>query len=653
MTKDGRNRVIIENITPQVDEGLYPAKRTVGETVEVTADIFADGHDHIRARVAWKAPGKRSWSYAELVQSVNDHWYGSFLTDKKGAWSFCLEAWVDHFYTWYKGFLKKAGAGQHLAVELLEGANYLEQLLSSPGKKDSKSLKYYSGLFRDEKQYEKALAEALSDTFSDLVEKYPLVEKVTRSGEYLVICEFERANFSSWYEFFPRSAAAEKGKHGTFKDCIKLLPRVAELGFDVLYFPPIHPIGEVNRKGKNNAVTAQDGEPGSPWAIGSRLGGHKAIHPELGTLEDYKALVKEANNLGIDIALDIAFQCAPDHPWVKEHPSWFRWRPDGTVQYAENPPKKYQDILPINFESDDWENLWQELLSVVEYWIDQGVTIFRVDNPHTKPIRFWQWLIEEVNKKYEDIIFLSEAFTRPRVMGSLAKVGFTQGYTYFTWRVTKDEIIQYMTELVEGNSRNFFRPNFWPNTPDILPYHIQRDGENIFVIRYALAATLSSNYGMYGPVLEYYEQRPVEGKEEYLDSEKYEVKYHNWNVKNRLTEVIKTVNQARKENPALQSTWNIHFCYVENNNLIAYLKTTNDRSNIILTVVNLDPYNRQNGFVQIPRERLGITDGINLHLMDLVTGNHYQWTEEWNYIELDPYRMPFHLFKVEVRESNL
>ncbi len=532
-------------------------------------------------------------------------------------------------------------------------ALHLKEILKIADKEDGELISHYLTLFEDPDRYEEAHSAALSDSMTYLVRKYPLPVNVTKSKEFQVQSEFSRANFTAWYEFFPRSASHKKGVHGTFKDCEKLLPRIAELGFDVLYFPPIHPIGELNRKGKNNAANAKPGDHGSPWAIGSKLGGHKDIHPELGTLRDYKSLIKKAKSLGIDIALDIAFQCAPDHPYVKENPQWFKWRPDGTVQYAENPPKKYQDILPINFECDDWKNLWDELLSVITYWIDQGVNIFRVDNPHTKPIPFWQWVIAEVNKKYDNIIFLSEAFTRPKVMAGLAKAGYTQGYTYFTWRVTKAQIIEYMNELVYGKSRNYFRPNFWPNTPDILPYHLQHANENIFVARYALAATLSSNYGMYGPVYEHYENVPVKDKEEYLNSEKYEIKYFNWKVKNRLTEVIRLVNKARRENEALQSTWNISFCSIENDNLIAYLKTTVDGSNCILTVVNLDPHHRQAGFVNIPKNQLGIQGGINLSLRDLITGSEYRWTEEWNYVELDPGFMPFHLFKVEVKESNI
>jgi starch synthase (maltosyl-transferring) len=468
-----------------------------------------------------------------------------------------------------------------------------------------------------------------------------------------VVVEQEKALFSTWYELFPRSASLESGKHGNFKDCIRLLPRIAAMGFDVLYLPPIHPIGKVNRKGKNNSVRSQPGEPGSPWAIGSDEGGHKSIHRELGTLDDYKALIAAAKKSGIDIAMDIAFQCAPDHPYVKEHPQWFRQRPDGTIQYAENPPKKYQDIYPFNFETDDWQALWNELKSVFEYWIAQGVTIFRVDNPHTKPFRFWEWLIAEINRQSPDVIFLSEAFTKPKVMASLAKGGFTQSYTYFTWRVSKQEIIDYINELVHGPSRNYFRPNFWPNTPDILPYHLQHQGENSFIIRYVLAATLSASYGMYGPAYEFYENAPVESKEEYLNSEKYEIRHYDWKKTNRMTDIISMMNRFRKENKALQSTWNTVFLPLENSNLLAFVKATDDFSNIILTVVNLDPHAGQTGYVRIPRELLRLGDTINLKLKDLMTDEQYTWTQEWNFVYLDPHKMPFHLFLVEIHESNM
>jgi starch synthase (maltosyl-transferring) len=647
MENTGQVRVIIENVQPQVDGGLYPAKRTPGERVDVTADIFGDGHDHIRAHVLYKKKHAPEWTTLEMQHTGNDHWHAVFTIANQGEYIFTVMAWVDHFETWYDGFKKKAAANVDVKVELLEGILFLQKLAA--GK--NKDLLAAAERLKDE--YSDAVAYVLSADFHDLVHRYPLIEHAKQYGKELtIVSEHTKANYSSWYELFPRSASLE-GKHGTFKDVIRLLPRVEAMGFDVLYLPPIHPIGAVNRKGKNNSVTATPGEPGSPWAIGSDEGGHKSVHPELGTLEDYRRLIKEAKKLGIDIALDLAFQCAPDHPYVKEHPEWFKLRPDGSIQYAENPPKKYQDIYPFNFETENWKALWEELKSVITFWIDQGVKIFRVDNPHTKPIPFWQWAIAEVNKEYQDVIFLAEAFTRPKIMASLGKIGFTQSYTYFTWRVSKHEIMEYMNELVFSASRNYFRPNFWPNTPDILPYHVQHQGENIFIIRFILAATLSSNYGLYGPPYEFYENIPVEGKEEYFNSEKYEVKKYDWKKTNRMTDIISMVNKMRKKHPALQSTWNIQFCAIENPNLIAYLKATDDLSNIILVVVNLEPHSRQSGYVQIPKGRLKLGDRINLKLHDVMTDEHYTWTQEWNYVEIDPFKMPFHLFTLEVHESYL
>lgn len=642
----GQSRVIIENVQPQVDQGLYPAKRTIGESVDVTADIFGDGHDHIRAHLQFKHQSAANWEVVELNHTGNDSWHASFIASQKGTYAFKIIAWVDHFDTWYDGFKKKAAANVDVKLELKEGAIILETLA---GKTNAELLKYAARL-RDN-DYSKAIATVLREEFSKLVHEYPWITFETRTEkEFLVSVEHTKANFSSWYELFPRSASLD-GSHGTFKDVIKLLPRIHAMGFDVLYMPPIHPIGKINRKGKNNNVRAEKGEVGSPWAIGSDEGGHKAVHAELGTLDDYKRLIEEALKYGIDIALDLAFQCAPDHPYVKEHPEWFKQRPDGSIQYAENPPKKYQDIYPFNFETDDWKELWDELKSVIVFWIEQGVKIFRVDNPHTKPIPFWQWAIAEVNKSHPDIIFLSEAFTRPKIMASLAKVGFTQGYTYFTWRVSKSEIIEYMNELVHGQSRNYFRPNFWPNTPDILPYHLQHQGENSFILRLALAATLSSNYGIYGPAYEFYDNTPVPGKEEYLNSEKYEIKKYDWKRTNRTTDIIALLNKARKTYAALQSTWNIQFCSIEDPNLLAFIKSTPDLSSIILVIVNLDPNNKHAGYVQLPKGRLRLGDRINVKLHDLVTDEHYTWTQEWNYVELDPYKMPFHLFKLDVHES--
>lgn len=647
---NGKRRVIIENVQPLVDGGLYPAKRTIGELVDVSATIFGDGHDHIRAEVLYKVKGATKWNVAELSPSFNDEWKGTFKVEEKGTYVFTINAWIDHFDTWYDGFKKKAEAKVDVTVELQEGVIFLQRLAG----KTNKELLNLAKRLDSKNNYGEAIDIVLSDAFSRIVHQYPLRENETiLDKEVEIIVESAKANFSAWYEFFPRSSSLEAGKHGTFQDCIRLLPRVSAMGFDVLYFPPIHPIGKINRKGKNNNVRAEKGEHGSPWAIGSDEGGHKSILPALGTLDDFKKLVQEAKRLGIDVAMDIAFQCAPDHPYVKEHPEWFKQRPDGSIQYAENPPKKYQDIYPFNFENDNWQGLWEELKSVFLFWMEQGVHIFRIDNPHTKPIPFWKWVIEEVHQVNPDIIFLSEAFTRPKIMASLAKVGFTQGYTYFTWRVSKQELTDYVNDLVHGPSRNYFRPNFWPNTPDILPYHLQYQGENSFILRYALAATLSSNYGVYGPSYEFYENTPIEGKEEYYNSEKYEIRNYDWKRTNRMTDIMSLLNKIRKENEALHSTWNTQFCTIENNQVIAYLKATEDLSNIILVVVNLDPNNNQGGYIQLPKSTLKLGEKINVKLHDLITNEHYTWTQEWNFVDLNPHKMPFHLFKVEIHESNM
>ncbi len=645
----GKSRVMIENIQPQVEGGLFAAKRTVGERVEVKADIFGDGHDHIRAEISYKFGDKGESKWVEMLPTVNDQWSASFYVNEKGSYYFSIRAWVDHFDTWFDGFKKKAAAKVDVKVELMEGAAYLRIV----GKEDQKILALAIKL-EDKTREQAAIDTVLSDGFAKIVHEFPLRQHETVSEkEFEIIVEHKKALFNSWYELFPRSSSLNPGVHGTFLDTIKLLPRIAAMNFDVLYLPPIHPIGKVNRKGKNNSTKSLAGEPGSPWAIGSDEGGHKSIHRELGTMDDYKKLIKAAKAFNIDIAFDMAFQCAPDHPYVKEHPEWFKQRPDGSIQYAENPPKKYQDIYPFNFETEHWKELWEELKSVIFFWIDAGVTIFRVDNPHTKPIPFWQWVIAEVNKKYSDIVFLAEAFTRPKIMASLAKVGFTQSYTYFTWRTSKDEIIEYMNELTLGPSRNYFRPNFWPNTPDILPWHLQYQDENIFIIRLSLAATLSASYGMYGPAFEFCENIPVEGREEYFNSEKYEIKSYDWRKTSRMTDIVTLLNKARNENAALQSTWNLQFCSVDNPNIIAYLKSTDDLSNIIMVVVNLDPLGKQSGYVQVPREKLNLGARVNLKLRDLITEENYTWTQEWNYVDLEPNKMPFHLFKVDIHESQM
>ncbi|MEL6918834.1 MAG: alpha-1,4-glucan--maltose-1-phosphate maltosyltransferase, partial [Bacteroidota bacterium] len=501
-------------------------------------------------------------------------------------------------------------------------------------------------LFQDDSSYDAAIAEASSVDLHQLFLKYPQRFLVNTSRALGIYVDRKKANYSTWYEFFPRSSAAEEGKHGTFKDCERLLPRIAQMGFDTLYFPPVHPIGEVNRKGKNNTTHALEGDSGVPWGIGSKFGGHKSIHPELGTEKDFKTIIKKAGELQIEIAMDLAFQAAPDHPYIDSNPEWFRKRPDGTMQYAENPPKKYQDIVNFYFETKEYKELWEELLSIALHWVEMGIRIFRVDNPHTKPYYFWNWLIAEVKKEYPDVLFLAEAFSRPKVMQQLAKQGFSQSYTYFTWRVRKHELIEYMVELTQTDMREYYRPNFWPNTPDINPYHLQGANEAMHLLRYALAATLSGNIGIYGPVFEYMVTEAMPGKEEYLNSEKYEVRHWDWSVENKLMRVITKINEARSVHGSLQQTNNIRFCHIENEQLLAFYKWNDDRTDETLIIVSLDPHYAQQGTVQLPMEDLGIHHGQAINLHDVITDNGYIWDNEWNFVELHP-TLPFHLFHIK------
>ncbi len=647
MTEQGLQRVIVEHVTPEIDAGRFYVKKIAGETVKVEADIFTDGHDHIGARLLYKHEAEKKWQHVPMHPTSNDRWQATFDVPKTGFYSYTVTGWVDHALTWHEGFFKKLQDAQHMDVELLIGAGLLEGMLPAATKADQKQISKIVALMRDAGKYDLAVKAVLGKEVHHFIDQYPNLENATTySRELKVYVDREKAGFSSWYCFFPRSASRVEGKHGTFKDCEALLPRIAEMGFDVLYFPPIHPIGHTFRKGKNNAVNALPGDDGVPYAIGSEEGGHKAILKDLGTLGDFKHLVKEAAAHGLEIALDFAIQCSPDHPYVKQHPKWFKWRPDGTVQYAENPPKKYQDILPINFENDDWQNLWQELKSILDYWCEQGIRIFRVDNPHTKSFHFWEWCIAEVQKKYPGTIFLSEAFTKPKVMKQLAKLGYTQSYTYYVWRNSKHELIEYMTELTQTEMKDYFRPNFWPNTHDINPYPLQGGIESSFIVRYFMAATLASNYGIFGPVYELMYYDPYPGKEEYLNSEKYEVRHWDWEERNKLTDVITKVNAARKVNPALQSTNNIKFCDIHNDMLLAYYKKAED--NHILCVVNLDPFNKQWGLVQTPLFEMGIWPGQDFTAFDILTGRSYIWNQEWNYVELDPGYLPVHLFKIEL-----
>jgi starch synthase (maltosyl-transferring) len=642
-----QSRVVIENINPLINCGELPLKSVVGETVPVSADVLGDGHDIIAACLCFKHEKERKWKEVRMYHTENDNWFASFQVDKQGFYEYKLQGWVDHALNWQHGISRKLDDGQVVNSELLEGAQLLEEIIPMATNGEVTFLNDCITSFRHPGAYNKAVEIARSEELYNILVKYPVKSLLNETAVFKVYVDRLKARFSTWYEFFPRSASEEKGKHGTFKDCLRLLPRVAEMGFDTLYFPPIHPIGEVNRKGKNNTTEAKEGDVGSTWGIGSKLGGHKDIHPELGSVEDFKEVVKAAEKLGIEVAMDFALQAAPDHPWVKQHPEWFKWRPDGTVQYAENPPKKYQDILPIYFESEDWKNLWQEMLDTALYWVEEcGIKVFRVDNPHTKPFYFWGWLIGELKKKHPDVLFLSEAFTKPKVMHQLAKQGFTQSYTYYTWRNSKQELIEYMEELTKTDQRYFFRPNFWPNTPDINPWSLQGGNEAIHLSRYFMAATLSSNTGIYGPVYEQMVSAALPGREEYLDSEKFQLRHWDWNAKNKLTTLISKINHIRKEQPSLQQTNNIEFLSVENEQLLAYYKYSDDREDETLMIVNLDPYYAQNGWVQLPLHSLGIHEGQNVSVTDLITGSSYNWDKEWNFVELHP-ALPFHLFKIK------
>ncbi len=640
-----RNRAVIENIKPSINGGDFAIKRTIGESVNVEADIFADGHDLVNARLFHKHAKSKRWKHTPFEFLVNDRWKCRFTPEKIGRTEYYVEAWVDYALNWQYELGRKVKDGQHVDVELLDGVQYLDAI-KPKSESEKKLLAKCKKAFRSKTAYEEAVKLAQSEPLKELFKKYPYQTFATVSRTFSVWVDRSRAGFSAWYEFFPRSAGDDKSTHGTFKDARSRLPYVSELGFDVIYFPPIHPIGEKHRKGKNNAATASGSDVGSPWAIGSVFGGHKSINPELGSMEEFRDFIAEANKYGIEMAMDFAIQCAPDHPYVKEHPQWFKWRPDGTVQYAENPPKKYQDILPINFECEDWENLWNELLGIVMFWIEQGVQIFRVDNPHTKPYRFWNWLIDSVCEKYPETIFLAEAFTRPKVMNRLAKIGFTQSYTYFTWRTNKAELSQYIRELNSDPMRQFFRPNFWPNTPDILPYELQQPNEAAYLTRFFLAATLSSNYGMYGPVYENMVSNGVPGKEEYWNSEKYQLENHPWKIENKLQQVIKLVNQIRNEHKAFQVTFNTLLCAIENEHIIGYYKSDEESRDHMLCVVNMDSYYKQSGWVQVPLGKMGLAADEEYTVKDLITQASYTWTGEWNFVELNPHGLPFHCFQI-------
>jgi len=704
----GRTRVVIEHIAPQVDAGRHPVCKIVGDNVAVSAVIFADGHDHVAARLLYRPDSEPEWRFTPMVQGINDQWSGSFTVDKLGPWHYTILGWVDHFDTWVSDLRKRLAAQpipvesqnimsrareasiapanpaaifdspgglevgpepalQDIQLAFRTGAILIEQAAARAKGHDAKTLletaRFLTALAdRNLSYYDFPLD---PETIA-LVETYPDLSYARQSEPQLSVwVDRQRAQFSSWYEMFPRSASTVPGQHGTFADVEAQLPEVAAMGFDILYLPPIHPIGRAFRKGKNNSVAAAAGDVGSPWAIGDLSaippgakahpddnGGHKSILPALGTFADFEHLVKACQVHGIELALDIAFQCSPDHPWVADHPSWFVIRPDGSIQYAENPPKKYQDIYPLNFESPDWQSLWDELHSVFEFWIRRGVKVFRVDNPHTKAFPFWEWCLGSLHTKYPDTIFLAEAFTRPHVMYWLAKTGYTQSYTYFTWRTTKLELTTYLEELTRPPISDFFRPNFWPNTPDILHKVLQEGGRPAFMLRLILATTLTANYGIYGPAYELSENapaRPAPGKaesEEYLDSEKYEIRQRSRNAPGSLVPLITQLNKIRRANSALQSNNSLRFHATDNPQLICYSKATLDKSNAILVIVSLDPVYGQTGWTDIDLAALGLTPGQSFIVDDLLNGAQYTWNDRRNYVALRPGTQPAHIFRI-------
>ncbi|GAB3986079.1 alpha-1,4-glucan--maltose-1-phosphate maltosyltransferase [Spirosoma daeguense] len=667
----GQSRVVVARVSPELDNGRFPIKAIPGDVITVEADIFADGHDHLAAYLLYRHSDDTFWTEMAMTLLVNNRWGAAFIAEKQGQYTYTIEAWVDHLKSWQQEVHLKIADGQRITNELLIGAQYLDEMFERAGGKpaakkgvkskkinspveesaDVKVLREMAELFRDGNRYDEAVSTAESDQFTFYANKYPERQHVTRYQHDLGIeVDRARAQFSTWYCLFPRSAVRDENdsllRHGTFKDVEGLLPRISGMGFDVLYLPPIHPIGTSNRKGKNNSVTSQPNDPGDPYSIGSNAGGHDTIHPELGTVEDFKHLIAIAANYGMEVAMDLAIQCSPDHPWVKEHPEWFKKRPDGTFQYAENPPLKYPDIYSLDFETSDWQNLWQEIKRVLLVWASWGVRIVRVDKAHTKPFAFWEWVIAEVKKEFPDMLFLAEAFTTSNVMQELGKRGFSQSYTYYIWRNSKQELEHYMTELTQSDRKQYFRPNFWPATPDINPYSFQGGHEPQFLIRFFLAATLSSNYGIYGPSFELMEHAPLPHKEEYLNSEKYEIRQWDWSKTNKLTYLITLVNRLRNENAALQTTNNITFCNVNDDAIMAYLKTSG--ANRLLIVVNTDAYSRRAGVVQVPIWQLGIGQDQEYTVFDLLTGAYYIWKGEFNYVELEPYSLPMHLFRIDL-----
>jgi starch synthase (maltosyl-transferring) len=649
---EGRRRAVIEAVTPVVDGGRFPAKRVVGDVVDVEADVFADGHDRLGAAVRYRSRASVDWLEVAMCHVENDRWRASFRVNEIGTYRFQVGAWVDAFGTWREDLLKRLAAGQDLSPELAGGVRLVAAAARRASGRDAERLKGWAQRLK-KPQPEEFAELATSEELAALMARYPDRRRgAATSAEYLLTVDRERARWGAWYELFPRSASPEPGRHGTLRDVIEIVPDLARRGFDVLYLPPIHPIGTTKRKGPDNRTTSGPKDPGVPWAIGSEAGGHTAVHPDLGTVDDVELLVKTLHGHDMELALDLAFQTSPDHPWVREHPEWFRHRPDGSIRYAENPPKKYEDIYPLDFETTDWRALWEALLDVVRFWVGHGVRIFRVDNPHTKPFAFWEWLIAEIKREHADVLFLSEAFTRPTVMYRLAKLGFDQSYTYFAWRRGGGELRAYFEELTRPPVVDFFRPNLWPNTPDILTDQLQSGTPAAFRLRFVLAATLGASYGIYGPAFEHLEHEPREpGSEEYRRSEKYEIRWRDPRGGTAMRELIARVNAIRHAEPALQHDRGLVFHGTDNPSLLAYSKRTPDGSNVVLVVVNLDPGFPQAGWTGLDLPELGLAAEAAFVARDLLSGAAFPWRGPRNYVELRPDRQPAHILRIEPMEG--
>ncbi len=648
---DCGRRVVISDVKPEINEGRFPIKRIQGERVVVEASVFADGHEVLTCRLMVRRDSESRWEELSMIALGNDRWQGEFTVSNLEPYRYCVAALIDPFLTWRRDLVKRIEAKQDVSVELQIGGELVEAAAGRAAGEESERLQLLAKTLRSSGRSAAGTELALGDELSTLMARHAdRTHETVYPRELRVHVDRPKARYSTWYEMFPRSCGEKGDRHGTFRDCEARLDYLAYMGFDVLYLPPIHPIGRRFRKGPNNNPDSGPDAIGSPWGIGAAEGGHTAIHPELGTLNDFQRLVAAANKQGIEIALDIAWQCSPDHLYVKEHPDWFRKRPDGTIQYAENPPKKYQDIYPLHFDTKDWKALWKELRSVVEYWIEQGIRIFRVDNPHTKPFAFWEWLIQDVQGVHPEVLFLAEAFTRPKVMYELAKRGFSQSYTYFAWRNKKWELRQYFTELTRTEVSEFFRPNLWPNTPDILTEYLQSGGRPAFVIRFILAATLGASYGIYGPAFELCEHRPREsGSEEYLNSEKYEIRRWNLDAGHSLKEIIARVNRIRRTHPALQSDGSLVFHETDNDQLIVYSKAAPEADDLLITVVNLDPRHVQSGWISLNLEAIGIKPDSALQVHDLLSDRWFSWQGERNFVQLDPQVMPAHILRVQGR----